>query len=245
MSDDDKVQPARPRRLLLDGAAAAWPICFGYVPIGLAFGVLAQKAGLSPMQIGLMSTLVFAGSSQFIAVSLMASGAPIATIVATTFMVNLRHFLMSSALSVFLGSASRKKLSLFAYGVTDESFAVNYTRFSGGQWDIDRGLVLNHSANLAWVASTVAGGVGGRFIPAHAFGIDYALISMFICLLVFQIKGGIYTLTAAIAGGLAVAFAVLVPGNAYIVMASVLAAAAGAILRRKTAARGKGGAKLS
>ncbi len=52
------------------GIAAAWPICLGYAPIGLAFGVLAQKAGLTPLEIGLMSVIVFAGSSQFIAVSM-------------------------------------------------------------------------------------------------------------------------------------------------------------------------------
>jgi predicted branched-subunit amino acid permease len=46
-----------------NGVAAAWPICLGYSPIGLAFGVLAQKAGLSPLEIGLMSVIVFAGSS--------------------------------------------------------------------------------------------------------------------------------------------------------------------------------------
>ncbi len=53
------------------GVAAAWPICLGYAPIGLAFGVLAQKAGLTPLSIGLMSIIVFAGSSQFIAVSIV------------------------------------------------------------------------------------------------------------------------------------------------------------------------------
>jgi 4-azaleucine resistance transporter AzlC len=180
-----------------------------------------------------MSLFVFAGSSQFIAVSLITSGASIGAIVVTTFMVNLRHFLMSSALSVFLRSAARTKLSLFAYGVTDESFAVNTTRFNTGAWDLNRGLALNQAANLAWLMSTVAGGIGGRFIPAHALGIDYALIAMFICLLIYQLKGMIYVLTAAAAGILGVAFSLLVPGNSYIVLASVSAAALGAVVRRK------------
>lgn len=55
--------------IVKEGIKAGWPICLGYFPIGLAFGVLAQKAGLHPLEIGLMSVLVFAGSSQFIAVS--------------------------------------------------------------------------------------------------------------------------------------------------------------------------------
>jgi len=220
-------------RRLREGAAAAWPICLGYAPIGLAFGVLAQKAGLSAFQIGLMSLCVFAGSSQFIAVSLLSSGASIAAIVATTFMVNLRHLLMSSALSIFIGSADRKKISLFAYGVTDESFAVNSMRFAGGNWDIDRGLALNQTANLAWLGATVAGGIGGRYIPAQAFGIDYALYAMFICLLVFQLKGRIHVLTAVVAGALAVGLSLLLPGNAHIIVASAVAAAVGAVLRRR------------
>ena len=122
------------------GAAAAWPICLGYMPIGLAFGVLAQKAGLLPLEIGLMSVIVFAGSSQFIAVSMLAAGASIFSIVATTFMVNLRHFLMSSALAVYMKNADRKKLSFFAYGVTDESFAVNLSKFRDSAWDLDSAL---------------------------------------------------------------------------------------------------------
>jgi 4-azaleucine resistance transporter AzlC len=215
------------------GMVAAWPICLGYIPIGLAFGVLAQKAGLSPLEIGLMSVFVFAGSAQFIAVSMLAGGASIMSIVATTFMVNLRHFLMSSALAVFLKNADRKKLSLFAYGVTDESFAVNLSKFRDTRWDLNSALVTNHTANFTWIIATVVGGMGGQFIPAHAFGIDYALIAMFICLLVFQIRGFIYVIAAVIAGILAVFLSMLIPGNSYIVIASMIAAAIGVVLKKK------------
>ena len=230
---------ARKQRPLKRGVAAAWPICLGYLPIGLAFGVLAQKAGLSPLQIGLMSVFVFAGSSQFIAVSMLAAGASIISIVATTFVVNLRHFLMSSALAVFLKNADPQKLTFFAYGVTDESFAVNLSRFRDSQWDLDSALVTNFTANFTWIITTVLGGIGGQFIPAHAFGIDYALIAMFICLLVFQIRGIMYVITAAIAGICAVLLSMLLPGNSYIVIASMAAAAIGVVLKKK-AGRGEG-----
>ena len=219
---------------LKGGVAAAWPICLGYLPIGLAFGVLAQKAGLSPLQIGLMSVFVFAGSSQFIAVSMLAAGASFLSIVATTFVVNLRHFLMSSALAVYLKNADRKKLSLFAYGVTDESFAVNLAKFRDSHWDLNSALVTNQTANLTWIITTMLGGIGGQFIPAHTLGIDYALIAMFICLLVFQIRGAIYVLTAVIAGMFAVFLSLLIPGNSYIVIASMVAAAVGVVLKKKT-----------
>jgi 4-azaleucine resistance transporter AzlC len=219
--------------ILKDGLRAAWPICLGYVPIGLAFGVLAQKAGLSPLAIGLMSVLVFAGSAQFIAVAMLGAGSGIAAIIATTFAVNLRHLLMSSALSVYLKGIHKRWLSLFAYGITDESFALNLVRFREGNWDWKRALTVNHVTNTFWVASTVIGGLGGSFIPDHAFGIDYALMGMFLCLLVYQLRGRLYVLTGLIAGAAAVVLSVLIPGNSYIVVASVIAATAGLLIRRR------------
>ena len=218
-----------------DGATGAWPICLGYVPIGLAFGVLAQKAGLSPLATGLMSVLVFAGSAQFIAVSMIDAGASAISITLTTLVVNLRHFLMSSALAVPLRGTSAKKLTLFSYGVTDESFAVNMNRFNTGDWDVNRSLVVNHVANGVWVVSTVAGGFTGRFIPDGAFGMDYALIAMFICLLVFQIRGGLYVLTAVVSGIVAVGLSLVIPGNLHVVLASIFAATAGVFIKKKLA----------
>ena len=215
-----------------EGIKAAWPICLGYFPIGLAFGVLAQKAGLTPLEIGLMSLLVFAGSSQFIAVSMLSAGATSLSIVATTFVVNLRHLLMSSSLAGYFRPVSRAWTALFSYGVTDESFAVNLTRFRNGHWGWRRAIVVNHTANVAWIGSSILGAYSGQFIPAGAFGIDYALIAMFLCLLVFQLRGWLYVVTALVAGILAVALAVLVPGNGYIVLASILAATIGVVFRR-------------
>jgi 4-azaleucine resistance transporter AzlC len=224
MSDQMNTNNPGMFSVLKKGFWEAWPICLGYIPIGIAFGVLAQKAGLTPMEIGLMSLIVYAGSSQFIAVSMISAGASMGAIIMTTFAVNLRHLLMSSSLSVFLKEVSRLKLTLFAYGVTDESFAVNYVRFKEGGWDPDSALVVNHLPNLTWIAATIMGGYGGQFIPAGAFGIDYALIAMFICLLVFQLKAWKYVLTAILSGTLAVILSLTLPGNWYIVLASVIAA---------------------
>ena len=216
-----------------EGIKAGWPICLGYLPIGLAFGVLAQKAGLHPVEIGLMSLLVFAGSSQFVAVSMLSGGASVLSIVLTTFVINLRHLLMSSSLAVYLRSVNKSWTALFAYGLTDESFAVNLTRFRDSNWNWRQALVVNQAANVAWIASSIVGAYSGQFIPAGAFGIDYALIAMFLCLLVFQLRGRLYALTAIVAGVLAVFLALLVPGNSYIVLASVLAALIGVVCRRK------------
>lgn len=231
--------PAPRRKVVSAGLRAAWPICLGYFPIGLAFGVLAGKAGLTPWETGLMAILVFAGSAQFIAVAMLQAGATVVPIVITTFMVNLRHLLMSSSLAVHLQGAGGRFLGMFAYGVTDESFAVNMARFRSGEWDRWRALVVNQAANLVWICCCVAGTYAGQFIPARAFGIDYALTAMFICLLVFQLHSRLYVITALVAGAVSVLLYLAVPGNVYVVGGAVTAATAGFALKRRYAGSGR------
>jgi len=206
------------------GLAAGWPICLGYIPIGLALGVLAQKAGLHPVDVGLMSLLVFAGSAQFIGISMLTAGAGSIAVILTTFVVNLRHLLMSASLAVHLQRLPKGILALYAYGVTDESFAVNLTRFRGGGWDWRPALTVNTISNFTWIASTVLGCYAGELIPAGALGIDYALTAMFICLLIFQLRSPIHVLAAIISGALAVTLSLWMKGNLYVVLASVATA---------------------
>ncbi|MBT1070578.1 AzlC family ABC transporter permease [Pelotalea chapellei] len=220
------------------GMSASWPICLGYFPIGLSLGVLAQKGGLAPWQMALMSLLVFAGSSQFIAVAMLGSQASPLAIVLTTFMVNLRHLLMSSALAVHFPGVSRRFLALFAYGVTDESFAVNMTRFSRGGWSRQSAITLNQAANATWLVSTVAGVYLGQFIPKGALGMDFALTGMFICLLVLQVHNAAAALTALVATVVSVLAYLWLPGTAYVIVASCTAATAGFLYRRMQTGRG-------
>ena len=237
MTIETEIQEPTWPAALRAGITGAWPIYLGYAPIGMAFGVLAQKAGFGPLAVGLMSLLVFAGSAQFIAVSMLASGAGASAVVATTFVVNLRHLLMSSSLAPHLGQAGQGWLSLFAYGVTDESFAVNHARFSSGGWHWRPALVVNQSAWAVWVAATMTGAWAGRFIPKGALGMDYALIAMFLCLLVFQLRGRRHWITAGIAGLLAVLLCLWLPGNAYVIIATLLAAPLGMLVTRGGGAR--------
>ena len=218
--------------ILRPSLAAAWPICLGYFPIGLALGVLAQQTGLPWWAVGMMSVLVFAGSAQFICVAMIAAGATIPGIILTTFVVNLRHTLMSSSLAVHLSGVSRRFLALYAYGITDESFAVNMTRFRDGNWNRWQALVVNHLANTVWILATITGCLIGQFVPQGAFGIDYALTGMFICLLVFQLQGRIYILTGVMAAITSIAWYLLIPGDSYIVGASVCAATLGYFLKK-------------
>lgn len=240
VSDESDVKKVW-RNAVGEGLSAAWPICLGYIAIGLAFGVIARKTGLHPLEIGLMSLIVYAGSSQFIAAGMLGTEAGFIPIVLTTFSVNLRHLLMSSSLSPYLRDLTGSRLSLFAYGITDESFALNMGRFQGANWGWRQALIVNHSTNLTWILSTVAGAIGGQFIPAGAFGIDYALSAMFIALLVFQLRGIHHILVALFSGVLAVIFCLIIPGNSYILIAAFLSASTGLLLRKTTWRRNETG----
>lgn len=224
--------PHGDRTWFRDGAMASWPICFGYIPIGLALGVLANQAGIPVWAVTMMSIMVFAGSAQFICVAMLAAGASIWSIIFTTFVVNLRHFLMSSAVAVHLSGLHRLFLSFFAYGITDESFAVNMTRFREGDWDHLRAITVNQLANFSWAAATTCGALVGQFIPQGAFGTDYALTAMFLALLLFQLHNVVYVLTGLSALGIAVLWYLFIPGDSYIIGASISAATLGYFLKR-------------
>ena len=109
----------------LRGMRFALPIVLGYLPIGFAFGVLGMQAGMTPATVGLMSLLVYAGSSQLIAAGLLAAGTGTAGIILAVFVVNLRHLLMSAALTPHLKHWTRLEQAWFSYELTDESFAAN------------------------------------------------------------------------------------------------------------------------
>ena len=140
------------------GAAGAAPIVMGYIPIGFAFGVLAAEAGIDLVGAAAMSVFVFAGSAQFIAIGLMASGCSIAALGMTVFLVNLRHFLMSAALAPYLGRFKRWQQVLFCFELTDESFAVHSADLRTRAAPVlARMIALNLCAHISWTGSTLVG----------------------------------------------------------------------------------------
>ncbi|MBI9092493.1 MAG: AzlC family ABC transporter permease [Desulfobacterium sp.] len=102
---------------------------------GLALGALAQKSGMTPLGTGFMSLFVFAGSGQFIAVSMLVQGAWATAIVLTTFVVNLRHFPMGFSLSVYLGGSTRSRLTLkSAVAIPTLAFALKARSLGGNHY---------------------------------------------------------------------------------------------------------------
>lgn len=223
----------------VQGVRAATPVLLGYMPIGFAFGILARGAGLSVAEIGLMSLLVYAGASQFIGASLIAAGTAAPVIISATFLVNLRHLLMSTALVPALRQNPAWQNSLLAYGITDETFALNTALLQGRPANPGFVAGLHVAAQSTWVLASVLGALAGQMAGnttvIERLGLDFALPAMFVGLLVPNLVGDERRPrlgAAVVAAGTAVAVAVLFPGTSWaIIVATVVAATVGVMLR--------------
>ncbi len=218
----------------LTGMVRAVPIMLGYLPIGLAFGVLASTAGLSVYSAVAMSVFVFAGSSQLISVGMIDAGTGTAAIVMTVFLVNLRHMLMSAYLAPRLGGLKTWQQVLFSYEITDESFAVHAAHFRRAGVPPPAQLFgVNISAHLAWIAGTLLGAWLGVYLTFDiaAYGVDYALPAMFIALLVMQIEKFRHVAVALLAAALGLVFFLAGMNQLYIILATVIAATAGLLFK--------------
>lgn len=213
------------------GVREAVPIVLGYLPIGFAYGIIAAKTGLSTLETVLMSVLVYAGASQFIAAGLIAAGAGCGTIVATTFLVNLRHLLMSAALFPWLRGLRTPTRAGLAFELTDETFALATTVFQKRAATAPFLAGLQLTAQFTWVLSSLAGALSGSLLTSvNRFGLDFALPAMFIALLVLQLRSRVHLAAAGIAAVCSLLFAQLIPGNWNVILAAVIAATAGMFL---------------
>lgn len=184
-----------------DGITDSLPILIGYIPIAMAFGILAKSCDLSLIETGLFSIMVFAGASQFIALNLLIIGVGIQEIILTTLLVNFRHFLMGASITTKLDSSLMKWKNLIAFGITDELFSV--LSFKRGKLNTSYVLVLEYLSYFSWVFGTIIGYLAGGLLPkilVNSMGI--ALYAMFIAILVPEIKKSISVAILAISSGL-------------------------------------------
>jgi 4-azaleucine resistance transporter AzlC len=220
------------------GVVDCVPTLLGYLSIGFAAGVIEATAGMSMLEIGLLSLLLYAGSAQFITAGMMMAGAPAASIVATVFIVNLRHLLMSAAIAPKFKAYSPLKNFLIGAQLTDETFGVAAGRLNGGERGADRWMFgLNVTAQANWIIANLLGALlGGWIADPERFGLHYALPAMFIGLAAMivmqrkQYKRDLLVIGCAV-GGFALAF-IWLPGHLAVMAAAVLAAIAGAVTER-------------
>ncbi len=197
------------RTEFFNGCKAELPILLGVLPFGMIYGVLALQAGLPPLPALAMSSIVFAGSSQFIGTQLMAQGAGGFVIIATTFVVNLRHALYSASVAPFIKHVPLRWKVLLAYLLTDEAYAVTITRFT----QPDTSAAVNKhwfyfGAGLtlwtSWQLSTAIGIFVGQLIP-DSWSLDFTLALTFIALVVPNLKDRA-SLAAAVSAGIMAVF---------------------------------------
>jgi 4-azaleucine resistance transporter AzlC len=212
----------------INGVVRTLPVMLGYVAIGFAFGVLSQKSGLAWFNTLALSIIVYAGSAQLIAVGLFAAGVAPVSIVVTTFIVNLRHLLLSAALSPYLRGWRKRELAFFAYELTDESFAVHAAQFVTGAWSKAEVFATNITAQVSWVAGTVLGIVAGGLIgDVRPLALDYALPALFIALLVLQITDRLQIAVAVLSGLLALTLVLAGVDQWNVIIATLVSATGG------------------
>ncbi|MGT2716646.1 AzlC family ABC transporter permease [Streptococcus respiraculi] len=176
--------------LVREGAIAAIPTVLGYASIGLACGIVSVNSGISPLEMGLMSLLVYAGSAQFVMCAMILAGAPLMSIAATIFFVNLRHFLLSLHTATIFQKNSLGSNFFIGSFLTDESYGVLLRKhLEDADVSPDWMYGNNLASYTAWVLFTILGNLIGSFIPnPEGLGLDFALVAMFVGIFAGQLE---------------------------------------------------------
>jgi len=185
----------------LEGMRAGLPVILGFVPVGIAYAIMARQAGLTVIQTCGMSLMVFAGASQMMAVGMYAQGAGLLAMVLATFILNLRHLIMSTCVMNRMKDGGVASRLLAAFGVTDESFAI-FTTVEKEKCTVTYLLGLILVTYASWNVGTFIGAVASDLLPAIlSASLGIALYAMFLGLLVPNLTnnwrlGALVTLTA-------------------------------------------------
>jgi len=209
------------------------PLMAGAAPFALLLGSLAVQKGMSPLEVTLMSTSVYAGSSQFIAIDIWSTPVPVLAIVGTTLLVNLRHVLMGAALAPHLGKLNRWQRFFFVSIHSDETWAMALQRVSQSGQGLSPAYVLGMIVPfyLQWPVWTLVGALAGGLVEdPGVYGFDYVFPAVFITLVVGFWKASRQTLVILVSVAVAMAAYHLFEGVWYIFLAGVAGTVAGALL---------------
>ena len=178
------MRDAAPLESALDGVRESLPLVLASVPFGILYGALAQASGLSLFTSMAMSLVVFAGSAQFVAVSLLLSATPILVIVLATFFINLRHLMYSAHLTEHIRHLPAPLRALLAFWLTDETFATVANKINS---NFEPKLLHYYYLGSAifmyvnWqVCSYLGYEIGRQLSDPLSWGLDIALVVAFI-----------------------------------------------------------------
>lgn len=170
-----------------DSIVLTLPIIIGYFPIAMAFGLLSKNTSLSFRDTSLLSLLVYAGASQFMALDLISAGVSWGSIILATFLLNLRHMMMSASLAVEFKDFPKKYIPLLSFGITDETFSV--ISFNKEKISLGFVLFLNLLSYASWNIGTIIGYGVGEILPfSLQSSLNVGLYAMFAALLFPEIK---------------------------------------------------------
>jgi 4-azaleucine resistance transporter AzlC len=207
------------------------PVAVSIAAYGVVWGVLAGQAGLSVIEVALMSGLVFAGASQFVALDMWTPGdLPVLSIVIAAGIVNLRMLLMSATLRPLVGHLSLPRQLGAMFFVSDEQWAMTMAEVRKGTGSVAFLLGTGVLSWFAWMGSTLCGRVLGAFIDDPTrYGLDFAFTATFLALLLGMWRGR-GDLVPWIVGALAaILTSKLIEGNWYIIVGGLVGSFAGAL----------------
>ena len=217
------------------GIRAELPLLIGVFPFGMIYGALALNAGLDKPASQMMSSIVFAGSSQFVTTQLVHETAPGFVIVLTIAVVNLRHMLYSASLAPYLASLSTRWKALLSYLLTDEAYAPSIVKYERdgvtpqAHWFLfGAGLALWTN----WQISTALGIFLGTAIP-ESWSLDFALPLTFIAMVVPVLKNR-PAIAAAVSAGVVALVAYSLPYRLGMILAALVGIVVGTFLENKT-----------
>jgi 4-azaleucine resistance transporter AzlC len=204
------------------GLSDIWPAGLAAAPIGFLFGALAAGKGLSPLEVFVMSVLVFAGGAQFAAVELWTSPAPIAALVFSTALINARHILMSASLAPKLSGFSGVQTFGGLYYMADENWALAEKRARTRPVTPVYWFAMTVPFVIGWLTTSTAGAlIGAALGDPKRYGADFAFTALFIALTAAFWKGRVTAWTVA-AAGLASALAYRFAGPPWHVLAGAV-----------------------
>ncbi|MGV8855734.1 MAG: AzlC family ABC transporter permease [Devosia sp.] len=215
------------------GARACIPVVISVSAYGLVWGVLARGAGLSLLEVIMMSGLVFAGSAQFVALNLWTatpSSLPIGPLVIAALIINLRYLLLTATLRPLLPPGRVSRSAWLMFFVSDENWAITMLEMKKGGGTLAfllGGGVLTYSC---WMATTVIGhGLGSAIDDPARYGLDFAFTATFLGLLLGMWKSRADLLPWTVAALSAILAAKLIEGSWYILIGGLVGSLAGAI----------------
>ena len=222
-----------------NGVRAEFPLLIGVFPFGMIYGALALNAGLSTSASQMMSSIVFAGSSQFVTAQLVHDAAPALVIIVTIAVVNLRHMLYSASLAPYLHDLSLRWKALLSYLLTDEAYAPTIIKYEkDGIKPFSHWFLLGAGFSLwfTWQASTALGIFLGAAIPED-WPLDFALPLTFIAMVVPILKNR-PMVASALSGGVVALLTFSLPYKLGIILAALTGILVGTILESRQALKG-------